>query len=76
MSESLSGLTEHVAGVELQDEPAVLLVGVGAEEGEDGALLARLRQQLVHVHLALREHKVRPRLALIGAEPGKERTEC
>ena len=37
-------LTEDVAGVELQDEPAVLLVCVGAKDGEDGALLARLRQ--------------------------------
>lgn len=62
--------TEDVGGVDLQDEPAVRLVGVGAEDGEDGALLARLRQQLVHVHVPLREAEVRPRLALVGAEPG------
>lgn len=45
------------------------LVGVGAEDGEDGALLARLRQQLVDVHLPVGEAEVRPRLALVGAEP-------
>lgn len=46
------------------------LVGVGAEDGEDGALLPRLRQQLVDVHLLVGEQEVRPRLALVGAEPG------
>lgn len=46
------------------------LVGVGAEDGEDGALLARLRQQLVDQHLPVGEAEVRPRLAFVGAEPG------
>lgn len=45
------------------------LVGVGAEDGEDGALLPGLCQQLVNIHLPVRELKVVPRLAFIGAEP-------
>lgn len=66
------GFTKHVASIELQDEPTVLLVGVRAEDGEDGALLARLCQQLVHVHLPLGELELCPRLSLIGAEPNKQ----
>ena len=45
------------------------LVGVGAEDGEDGALLPGLGQQLVNIHLPVGELKVVPRLAFIGAEP-------
>ena len=48
------------------------LVGVGAEDGEYGALLPRLGQQLVNVHLPVRELKVRPGLAFIGAEPDRD----
>lgn len=69
---AFSFFTKHVAGVELKDEPTVLLVGVGAEDGEDGALLTRLRQQLVHVHLPLGELEVCPRLTLVGAESNKQ----
>lgn len=43
--------TQNIGGVDLQDEPAVSLVGVGAEDGEDGALLPGLSQQLVNIHL-------------------------
>lgn len=71
---SLLRLTEDVRGVDLQDEPAVSLVGVGAEDGEDGALLAGLGQQLVHVHLPLGELKVGPDLALVGAVPEHDET--
>lgn len=46
------------------------LLGVGAEDGEDGGLLARLGQQLVDQNLPLREAELRPRLTLVGAEPG------
>lgn len=46
------------------------LLGVGAEDGEDGGLLARLGQQLVDQNLPLGEAELRPRLALVGAEPG------
>lgn len=45
------------------------LVSVGAKDGEDGALLARFGQQLVHVDVLLRELELTPRLALVGAEP-------
>lgn len=50
---ALSLPTQNVRGVDLQDEPAVSLVGVGAEDGEDGALLPGLSQQLVYVHLSV-----------------------
>ena len=66
-------LTQHVGGVELQDQPAVSLVGVGAKDREDGALLARLRQQLVDIHLPLGELEVGPGLPFVGAEPGSDR---
>ena len=66
-------LTQHVGGIELHDQPAVSLVGVGAEDGEDGALLAGLSQQLVDVHLPLGELEVGPRLPFVGAEPGSVR---
>lgn len=46
------------------------LLGVGAEDGEDGGLLARLGQQLVDQNLPLGEAELRPCLALVGAEPG------
>ena len=36
--------TQNVRGVDLDDEPAVSLVCVGAKNGEDGAPLPRLRQ--------------------------------
>lgn len=61
--------TQDVGGVDLQDEPAVPLVRVGAEDGEDGALLPGLGEQLVHVDGPVREAEVEPRLALVGAEP-------
>lgn len=61
--------TQNFGGVDLQDEPAVPLVGVGAEDGEDGALLPGLSQQLVNIHLPVRELEVGPRLAFIGAKP-------
>lgn len=43
--------TQDVRGVDLQDQPAVPLVCVGTKDGEDGALLPGLRQQLVNVDL-------------------------
>lgn len=64
--------TQNVRGVDLQDEPAVPLVGIRAEDGEDGALLPGFSQQLVNVHLPVRELKVGPRLTFIGAEPDKD----
>lgn len=67
-------LTKDVGGVDLQDEPAVSLVSVRAEDGEDCALLAGLGQQLVHVHLPLGELKVGPGLALVGAVPEHDET--
>lgn len=45
------------------------LVRIGAKDGEDGALLPRLGQQLVHIHLPLGELKVGPGLTLVGAVP-------
>lgn len=64
--------TQNIGGVDLQDEPAVSLVSVGAEDGEDGALLPGLSQQLVNIHLPVWELKVGPRLAFIGAEPNRD----
>lgn len=43
------------------------LVRVGAKDGEDGAFLPGLSQQLVDIHLPLGELKVSPGLALVGA---------
>lgn len=65
----LSILTEHIADVDLKNEPAVCLISVGAKDSEDGALFARLGQQLVHVDLLLGELELVPCLALISAEP-------
>lgn len=65
-------LTEHVADVDLQDEPAVCLLSVRAKDSKDGALLARLGQQLVHVHLLLGELELAPCLALVGAVPAPQ----
>lgn len=62
-------LTEHVADVDLKNEPAVCLISVGAKDSEDGALFARLGQQLVHVDLLLGELELSPCLALVSAEP-------
>lgn len=67
-------LTKDIGGVDLKDEPAVSLVGVRAKDGENGALLAGLGQQLVHIHLPLGELKVGPGLALVGAVPGHDET--
>lgn len=67
-------LTKDVRGVDLQDKPAVSLVRVGAEDGEDGALLPGLGQQLVHIHLPLGKLKVCPGLALVGAVPKNNET--
>lgn len=50
------------------------LVGVGTEDGEDGALLPGLGQQLVHKHLPLGELEVGPGLALVGAVPEEDET--
>lgn len=50
------------------------LVCVGAKDGEDGALLPRLGQQLVDIHLLLGELKVSPGLALIGAVSANNET--
>lgn len=50
------------------------LVGIRAEDGEDGALLPGLGEQLVHVHLPLGELKVGPGLALVGAVPESNKT--
>lgn len=62
-------LTKHIAGVDLQDQPAVFLVRIRPEDGEDGALLTRLRQQLVHVHLLFGKLKLFPGFPLVGTEP-------
>lgn len=48
------------------------LVGVGAEDGEDGALLPGLCQQLVDVNLPVGELEVCPRLTFVGAEPDRD----
>lgn len=64
--------TQDIGGVDLQDEPAVSLVGVRPEDGEDGALLPGLGQQLVNIHLSVGELEVGPRLSFVGAEPDRD----
>ena len=44
---------------------------VGAEDGEDCALLARLREEPVHKHRLLREDERFPGLPFIGAVPAQ-----
>lgn len=66
-------LTQHVGGVDLQDQPAVAVLFVGAEDGEYGALLPGLRQQPVHKHRLLREGERLPGFPFIGAVPAEKK---
>lgn len=66
-------LTQHIGGVDLQDQPAVAVLFVGAEDGEDGALLPGLRQQPVHKHWLLREGERLPGFPFVGAVPAEKK---
>lgn len=44
---------------------------VGAKDGEDSALLARLREEPVHKHRLLREDKCFPGLPFVGTVPAQ-----
>lgn len=66
-------LTQHVSGVDLQDQPAVAILLVGAKDGEDGALLAGLGQEAVHEHRLLREREDFPGFPFVCAVPAQKR---
>lgn len=65
--------TQHVSGVDLQYQPAVAILFVGAKDGEYGALLAGLGQQAVHKHWLLGESECLPGLPFVCAVPGERR---
>lgn len=69
-------LTQHVSGVDLQDQPAVAILLVGAKDGEDGALLAGLGQEAVHKHRLLREREDFPGFPFICAVPAQKKERC
>lgn len=74
--ESLIGsLTKHISSVDLHNKPAVFLVRIRAEDSEDGALLTRFSQQLVHIYLLLRELELLPGFPLVSteSEPAKDK---
>lgn len=60
-------LTQGVCGIDLEDQPAVDILFVGAEDGEDSALLARFREEPVHKHGLLGEEEGFPGLPFVGA---------
>lgn len=60
-------LTQGIRGVDLEDQPAVDVLLVGAEDGEDGALLSGFREEPVHEHRPLGEDERFPGLPFIGA---------
>ena len=64
-------LTQGICGIDLEDQPAVDVLLVGAEDGEDSTLLARLRKEPVHKHRLLREDERGPGLPFIGAVPAQ-----
>lgn len=65
-------LTQHVRGVDLQNEPAVPVLFVRPEDGEDGALLPRLRQEAVDKDRLLGEGEGLPGLPFVRAVPGRD----
>lgn len=71
----IGSLTKHITSVDLQNKPAVFLVRIRAEDSEDGALLTRFSQQLVHINLLLRELEVLPGFPLVSteSEPTKDK---
>lgn len=46
--EYTSFLTKCISGVDLQYQPAVAVLFIGAEDGEYGALLPRLSKKPIH----------------------------
>lgn len=62
-------LTQGVGGIDLEDQPAVDILFVGAEDGEDGALLPGFREEPVHKHWLLGEGECFPGLSFVGAVP-------
>jgi len=64
-------LTQHVSGVDLQYQPAVAILFVGAEDGEYGAFLAGLGKQAVHKHRLLGESERFPGFPFVCAVPGE-----
>lgn len=60
-------LTQGIRGIDLEDQPVVDILLVGAKDGEDGALLARFREEPVHKHWLLGEDERFPGLPFVGA---------
>lgn len=60
-------LTQGICGVDLENQPAVDILLVGAKNSEDGALLARLREEPIHKHGLCAEGECFPGLPFIGA---------
>lgn len=60
-------LTQGIRGIDLEDQPVVDVLLVGAKDGEDGTLLTGFREEPIHKHRPLGEDERFPGLPLVGA---------